>query len=331
MVWPVAPPTEERVREWCAASGRFPKICWPRFLRATDVARSRSRGQRGALRVLPRRRCCCCAPPSRRWPIPDFNLFRLQHHYVVRQAGSVRENGPVCDELGIPYRPGCFGRCRRVLRWRSVAQGGWWMRNVGGQVVGESSKRACLVSPGRVTGNRRGGVGRAFTWALTSERRGVVQAPTRSLCTDAPARSTWPTSSRTTAAISWPSSAKSLAWLGTNASSDRTTGRSFHEAIAPPGAALIVSIARRPRRQGKGRCGRAPRPGVGVARAAPTGAAREAVRWTTTVSCTSSIRPSTNLSWCGGSRQPPRTCAAQLGANAWAITCVLTSPSGRCV
>jgi hypothetical protein len=80
-------------------------------------------------------------------------------------------NGPSRDRLGIPYGPGCFGgeagpapAIGRAIRLV--------MRNVGGQVVGQSSK-SVFGQPARVTGLVVAEWEERSPWAPLAERRGV--------------------------------------------------------------------------------------------------------------------------------------------------------------
>jgi hypothetical protein len=100
----------------------------------------------------------------------EFNLFALNTTTCSVVPGMF-VNGPSRDRLGIPYDAGCFGgqagpapaigRATRLL-----------MRNVGGQVVGVSSK-SVFGQPGRVTGVVVGEWEERSPWAPLAERRGV--------------------------------------------------------------------------------------------------------------------------------------------------------------
>ena len=166
---PVVPPTEARVREWCAASGRFPE----ELLAELPPRNGRCTVEKLAVNAV------LAGAPAESMPLlcaaveamsdPDFNLFALNTTTSCVVPG-VFVNGPVRDELSIPYGPGCFGGVAgpapaigRALRLV--------MRNVGGQVVGESSK-SVFGQPGRVTGIVVGEWEERSPWAPLSVRRG---------------------------------------------------------------------------------------------------------------------------------------------------------------
>ncbi|MGZ6027714.1 MAG: hypothetical protein ACXWKU_22080, partial [Caulobacteraceae bacterium] len=106
---------------------------------------------------------------------PVFNLFALNTTTCCVVPG-VFVNGPVRHELGLPYAAGCFGgdagpapaigRALRLL-----------MRNVGGQVVGVSSK-SVFGQPGRVTGIVVAEWEERSPWAPLAQRRGAPAGET---------------------------------------------------------------------------------------------------------------------------------------------------------
>jgi hypothetical protein len=168
---PLIPPTEERVRAFVAASGRFPDECLcdlpPRNGRATVEKVAINAVMAGApADAMP---LLCSAIEAMADPI--LNLFALNTTTSCVVPGLF-VNGPSRDRLGIPYDVGCFGgaagpgpaigRATRLL-----------MRNVGGQVVGVSSK-SVFGSPGRVSGIVVGEWEERSPWAPLAERRGVV-------------------------------------------------------------------------------------------------------------------------------------------------------------
>ena len=235
---PVVPPTEERVREWCAASGRFPDD----LLAELPPRNGRCTVEKLAINAV------LAGAPAESMPLlcaaveamsdPDFNLFALNTTTSCVVPG-VFVNGPVRDELGIPYGPGCFGgvggsapsigRALRLL-----------MRNVGGQVVGESSK-SVFGQPGRVTGIVVGEWEERSPWAPLSERRGVaagVNAVTVHGCTGTiDVADIVADNGRDLVAVI----GKSLAVLGTNAFIGSHHGAELMIAIAPPWADLIAA------------------------------------------------------------------------------------------
>ncbi len=234
---PLIPPTEELVREYAAASGRFPDEHLadlpPRNGRATVEKVAINAVMAGAPAAAMKLLCASVEAMAD----SEFNLFALNTTTCCVVPG-VFVNGPSRQELGIPYGAGCFGgeagpgpaigRALRLL-----------MRNVGGQVVGVSSK-SVFGQPGRVTGIVVAEWEERSPWAPLAERRGVegdaltVHGVTGTidiadiLCTNG--------------ADLVEIIGKSLAFPGTNA----FIGGSHHGAeilvaIAPPWADLIAS------------------------------------------------------------------------------------------
>ena len=168
---PLVPPTEERVRDHVAASGRFPDALLgqipPRGGRATVEKVAVNAVMAGApAAAMP---LLCAALEA--MVDPSFNLFALNTTTSCVVPGLF-VNGPHRDELGIPYGPGCFGgvagpapsigRATRLI-----------MRNVGGQVVGETSK-SVFGQPGRVSGIVVAEWEERSPWAPLAERRGFA-------------------------------------------------------------------------------------------------------------------------------------------------------------
>ena len=234
---PLIPPTEERVRAHVAASGRFPEAHLgdlpPRNGRCTVEKLAVNAVMAGAPAEAMPLLCTAVEAMSE----PDFNLFALNTTTSCVVPG-VFVNGPIRHELEIPYDAGCFGgvagpapaigRALRLL-----------MRNVGGQVVGVSSK-SVFGQPGRVTGIVVGEWEERSPWAPLAERRGIsggLDAVTVHGCTG-------------TIDIADIASddgrdlveliGKSLAFVGTNAFIGSHHGAEILVCIAPPWAELIA-------------------------------------------------------------------------------------------
>jgi hypothetical protein len=168
---PLVPPTEELVREYVTASGRRPELVLgelpPRGGRATVEKLAINAVMAGAPAAAMPLLCAAVEAMSD----PDFNLFAL-NTTTCSVAPGLLVNGPSRDRLAIPYAAGCFGgvagpapaigRATRLL-----------MRNVGGQVVGVSSK-SVFGQPARVTGVVVGEWEERSPWAPLAERRGTV-------------------------------------------------------------------------------------------------------------------------------------------------------------
>ena len=169
---PLIPPTEVRVREHVRASGRFPEA----LLAELPPRNGRCTVEKVAVNAV------MAGAPAESMPLlctavqamaePDFNLFALNTTTSCVVPG-VFVHGPVRDELEIPFGAGCFGgvagpapaigRALRLL-----------MRNVGGQVVGVSSK-SVFGQPGRVAGIVVGEWEERSPWPSLGARRGVPE------------------------------------------------------------------------------------------------------------------------------------------------------------
>lgn len=235
---PLIPPTEERVRAHVAASGRFPE----EHLSDLPPRNGRCTVEKVAVNAV------LAGAPAAAMPLlcaaveamcqPDFNLFALNTTTSCVVPG-VFVNGPIRHALDIPYDAGCFGgvagpapaigRALRLL-----------MRNVGGQVVGVSSK-SVFGQPGRVAGIVVGEWEEQSPWAPLSERRGVpagADALTVHGCTG----------TIDIADIVADDGAdlveiigKSLAFAGTNAFIGAHHGAEIMVCIAPPWARLLAA------------------------------------------------------------------------------------------
>jgi hypothetical protein len=169
---------------------------------------------------------------------PVFNLFALNTTTSCVVPG-VFVNGSARHDLGIPFSAGCFGgeagpgpAIGRALRLV--------MRNVGGQVVGVSSK-SVFGQPGRVTGIVVGEWEERSPWAPLAQRRGIAagaNALTVHGCTG----------TIDVADILADNGVdllevigKSLAFAGTNAFIAGHHGAEIMVAIAPPWADLVAT------------------------------------------------------------------------------------------
>lgn len=168
---PLVPPTEARVRDHLVDSARFPDECLaelpPRNGRCTVEKVAVNAVMAGApAEAMP---LLCAAVDA--MADPTFNLFALNTTTSCVVPGMF-VNGPARHALSIPFEAGCFGgvagpgpsigRAMRLV-----------MRNVGGQVVGVSSK-SVFGQPGRVTGIVVGEWEERSPWAPLAERRGVT-------------------------------------------------------------------------------------------------------------------------------------------------------------
>jgi len=168
---PLVPPTEERVRAHVAASEHYPDEVLgeipPRGAGATVEKLAVNAVMAGApAEAMP---LLCAAVEA--MTDPEFDLFALNTTTSCVVPALV-VNGPARDELDIPYGPGCFGGQAgpAVAIGRAIRL---VMRNVGGQVVGETSK-SVFGQPGRVVGMVVGEWVERSPWPPLAERRGVT-------------------------------------------------------------------------------------------------------------------------------------------------------------
>ena len=233
---PLVPPTEQRVRAHVRASGRFPDA----HLGDLPPRNGRASVEKLAVNAV------MAGAPAAAMPLlcaaleamldPEFNLFALNTTTCCVVPGLF-VNGPARHDLSIPYAAGCFGgeagpapAIGRALRLA--------MRNIGGQVVGISSK-SVFGQPGRVTGIVVGEWEERSPWAPLAERRGVSgNALTVHGCTGTiDVADTVATHGAALLEII----GKSLAFPGTNAFIERHHGAEIAVAIAPPWADLIAT------------------------------------------------------------------------------------------
>jgi hypothetical protein len=234
---PLIQPTEQRVRDFVAASGRFPDDHLgdlpPRTGRCTVEKVAINAVMAGAPANSMPLLCAALEAMSE----PDHNLFAL-NTTTCSVVPGVFVNGPSRDELGIPYGPGCFGgeagpapAIGRAIRLV--------MRNVGGQVVGQSSK-SVFGQPARVTGLVVAEWEERSPWAPLAERRGVEGDAVT--VKDVTGTIDVADISATSGAELLEIIGKSLAFPGTNAFIDREAkDAEILVAIAPPWADRIAA------------------------------------------------------------------------------------------
>ncbi len=168
---PLIPPTEEHVRAFVAASGRFPDellgILPPRDGRCSVEKLAVNAVMAGAPAEAMRLLCAAveaCVDPA-------LDLFSL-NTTTSSVVPGLFVNGPARHALELPMEAGCFGGVAgsapaigRALRLT--------MRNVGGQRIGENSK-SVFGQPGRVTGIVVAEWEERSPWAPLAARRGVT-------------------------------------------------------------------------------------------------------------------------------------------------------------
>ncbi len=232
---PLVPPREPLVRDYVAASGRFPDELVaelpPRRGRATVEKIAVNAAMAGAPPAAMPLLCAAIGAMAE----PSFNLFALNTTTSCVVPGLF-VNGPARHDLGIPYGAGCFGgeagpapaigRAVRLV-----------MRNVGGQVVGLSSK-SVFGQPGRVAGIVVGEWEERSPWPPLGALRGVPgNAVTVHGCTGTMDIADI-VADRGRDLLELVG--KSLAFLGTNAFIGRHHGGEILLALAPRWADLIA-------------------------------------------------------------------------------------------
>jgi len=235
---PVVPPTEARVREHVAASGRYPDEL---------IAEVPPRNGRATVEKIAVNAVLAGAPPEA-MPLlvatvaamadPQFNLFAL-NTTTCSVVPALVVNGPVRHALGLPMGAGCFGgeaghgasigRATRLV-----------MRNVGGQRVGLTSK-SVFGQPGRVSGICVAEWEERSPWLPLADRRGT--APGADAVTVHGATGTIDIADTVAdnGADLVELVGKSLAFPGTNAFIGGHHGAEIMVAIAPPWADVIAA------------------------------------------------------------------------------------------
>ena len=167
---PLIPPTEARVRDHVAASGRFPDellgVLPPRDGRCTVEKLAVNAVMAGApAEAMP---LLCAAVEACIDPALDLFSLNTTTSSVVP---GLFVNGPIRHRLALPMEAGCFGgvagSAPAVGRALRLA-----MRNVGGQKIGENSK-SVFGQPARVTGIVVAEWEERSPWAPFAERRGI--------------------------------------------------------------------------------------------------------------------------------------------------------------
>lgn len=165
---PLVPPTESRVRAFLAANDRYPDEVIA-HLPPTQVECTVEKIVINAVMAG--------APPESLELLiaaigsiadPDFELYGVNATTAPVYPVFI-VNGPVRDELDIPYSYGCFGgvATRAAAMGRAIRL---IMRNIAGQVPGVTSQTT-FGSPGRVAGIVAGEWEERSPWAPLAERR----------------------------------------------------------------------------------------------------------------------------------------------------------------
>src|SRR5262249_21198707 len=168
---PLVPPTDARVRDFLSRNDRYPD----EVIAQLPPMRSECTVEKIAINAV-----MAGAPPSSLELLiaaiaaiadPDFELYGVNTTTAPVYPAFV-VNGPVRDELEIPYGYGCLGgvATRAAAIGRAIRL---LMRNVAGQVPGVTSQTT-FGSPGRISGLVTGEWEERSPWAPLAERRGVA-------------------------------------------------------------------------------------------------------------------------------------------------------------
>jgi hypothetical protein len=146
---PLVPPTEVRVRQFLADGGRYPDeviaLLAPAYAECTVEKIAINAVMAGASgKSLP---LIIAALEAMADPVFDLNGLNVTTGSIVPMTFV---NGPIRDELNIPYKHSCFGGAATpaVAIGRAIRL---IMRNVGGQIEAVTSQ-SIFGSPGRVGG-----------------------------------------------------------------------------------------------------------------------------------------------------------------------------------
>lgn len=167
---PLIPPTEERVRQFLIAGGRFPD----ELIALLPPMRAECTVEKIAINAVmagctgDAMPLLCAAIAGMADPMFDLAGLNATTGSVVP---AVIVNGPVRNRLDIPYQAGCLGGVAgpAVAIGRAIRL---IMRNVAGQVIGATSQ-SVYGTPGRVAGILFGEWEERSPWAPLAERRGV--------------------------------------------------------------------------------------------------------------------------------------------------------------
>jgi hypothetical protein len=233
---PLIPPSEDRVRAFVAASGRYPEEVIAHVPPRNGAATVEKLAINAVMAGAPAEAMPLLIAAVEAMADAQFNLFALNTTTCCVVPAMI-VNGPVREELKLPMGPGCFGgeagngaaigRASRLV-----------MRNIGGQKVGLNSK-SVFGQPGRVVGICVGEWEERSPWAPLSERRGAegnavtVHGATGTIdIADIVADN---------GVDLLEIIGKSLAFVGTNAFIGAHHGAEIMVAIAPPWAELIAA------------------------------------------------------------------------------------------
>lgn len=169
---PLIPPTESRVRAFLSENDRFPD----EVIALLPPARAECTVEKIVINAV------MAGAPARSLELliamvaataePDFELYGLNTTTAPVYPAFV-VNGPVRDQLDIPYKHGCFGGAATT----AVAIGRAFrllMRNIGGQVPGRTSQTT-FGSPGRLASVLAGEWEEYSPWAPLAQRRAGVK------------------------------------------------------------------------------------------------------------------------------------------------------------
>ena len=234
---PLIPPTEERVRAFVAASGRFPEEVIAEIPPRNGAATVEKLAINAVMAGAPAESMPLLIAAVEAMADPQFNLFALNTTTCCVVPAMI-VNGPVRESLKLPMGPGCFGgeagngasigRASRLI-----------MRNIGGQKVGLNSK-SVFGQPGRVVGMCVGEWEERSPWEPLAQRRGIGAGTSAVTVHGATGTIDIADIVADNGVDLLEIIGKSLAFVGTNAFIGAHHGAETMVAIAPPWAELIA-------------------------------------------------------------------------------------------
>ncbi len=235
---PLIPPTEARVRDFVAASGRYPDEVVAEIPPRTGRATVEKIAVNAVMAGAPAESMPLLIAAVDAMADPQFNLFALNTTTCCVVPAMI-VNGPIRHALKLPMGPGCFGgeagngasvgRASRLI-----------MRNVGGQKVGVNSK-SVFGQPGRVVGMCVAEWEERSPWPPLAQRRGLPEGVDAVTVHGATGTIDIADIVADNGSDLLEIVGKSLAFAGTNAFIGAHHGAEIMVAIAPPWAELIAT------------------------------------------------------------------------------------------
>ena len=167
---PLIPPTEARVREFLAKNNRYADEVICRLPPSDAECTVEKIAINAVMAGAPAESLPLIIASLEALAEPDFELFGL-NATTAPVVPLTLVNGPIRDQLNIPYKHGCLGGAPTTAAaiGRSIRL---MIKNLGGQEVNVTCQTT-FGSPGRVAGIIFGEWEERSPWAPFAERRGV--------------------------------------------------------------------------------------------------------------------------------------------------------------